>query len=171
MIVNVPMVAAPEPLMMGTVLQEQAPVPLVAATPVLAPVPMAMGNPNAAAAPGLTFKFPCSAEKGKGLEATFGTGVPPALSSRGMTQGEWSECCDALKEVYNAQFFKNCTALECIYFCVPGGPLQAACCLCNPVSFSMMVLSKQITIAMKSAENVTISLSTCAMDMGWGAEG
>ena len=134
MIVNVPMVAAPEPLMMGTVLQEQAPVPLVAATPVLAPVPMAMGNPNAAAAPGLTFKFPCSAEKGKGLEATFGTGVPPALSSRGMTQGEWSECCDALKEVYNAQFFKNCTALECIYFCVPGGPLQAACCLCNPVT-------------------------------------
>ena len=136
MLVNVPVATVPEPIMMGFALSEQTatPVPVVQAVAVQAPVPMTMGTTSAAATPGGTLTFLCNTDKGKAMVAALANGVPSALASRGMTQAEWSECAEALKDIYNAQFFKDCPVFEGCYYCCPGGPIQAFLCVCNPVT-------------------------------------
>merc|ERR1719198_1275173 len=99
----------------------------------MAPVPMTMSNPASSVAAS-TIEFPCGADKQSQFRELTGAGVPLALASRGMTPTEWAECCDGLNSVLDAQFFKNCPALECCYFCVPGGPIQCCLCMINPVT-------------------------------------
>ena len=107
------------------------------ATPVMAPVPMTMHNTVSSAA---VLKFPCSADKQGELRAMTTSGMPPALASRGMTPAEWAECCEALSGVVEAQFFKACPVTECIYYCVPGGPIQMCLCFCNPITWPLCIM-------------------------------
>ena len=123
---------APAQISMNTGIVEQPGV-------VEAPVPMTMGDPNFQWLDRYVYaarlKFPCSAGKKLELEAMLHSTVPPlALSSRGMTEAEWAECCAALRAIVEAQFFKSSPAAEFIYYCVPGGPLQTCLCLLNPIT-------------------------------------
>ena len=85
-------------------------------------------------------RFPCSASKQHKLKLLTSGGVPPVLARRGMTVAEWSKCCDALNAVADANFFANCPALEALYWCTPGGPVQAALCCCNPCTWAFCLL-------------------------------
>jgi len=110
--------------------------PLAGPPVVGAPVPMQMESSTTAASD-TTLRFPVGAEqhfaKTQLKEMTTG-GVPTVLAARGMTEGQWADCCAALNAVVDAQFFKDCPSLECFYWCVPGGPVQCALCLLNPVT-------------------------------------
>ena len=128
MIVNVPAQQVPQVVMAQTV--EQPGIIMGA------PVPMMMTNTMAPAT--AVLKFVCGASSANKLQAACKT-TPPALASRGMTPSEWAECSEALKSVLDASFFRNCSGLECIYWCVPGGPLQTCCCLCNPITCIMCI--------------------------------
>ena len=133
MMVNVPM-AAPQPMTMAQAVPAMEAQPVVMALPASAAATVMAVPVSAAAAPGGPIKFPCDADKQEKLKQMTTNAVPPALASRGMTSAQWAECCDAVNAVKDAQFFKNCPALECCYFCIPCGPIQCALCLINPVT-------------------------------------
>ena len=131
--VNIPAAPMVEALPMG-----QAVVPMAAAVPMTqAPVPMTMGAPMVSAT--AEIKFPVAADKQEKLKAILLGGIPQALASRGMTASQWAECCDNVQHVQVGQYFYNCPGLECVYWCIPGGPIQTCICLCNPVSWVLCI--------------------------------
>ena len=79
-----------------------------------------------------------------------------------MTQAEWYECAEALKDIYNAQFF-NCPDLECAYYCCPDGPIQTALCFCNPVSYiaCMNPVERKREACVATPQNYTSLYTRC----------
>ena len=131
MIVNIP---EPVEVQACPIANETMAVPIVAAVPMVAPVPMQMSSPA-----GASIIFPLGLDKRAKLQEIKTRGVPPALADRGMTPGQWTACCEAVDTVADAQFFRNCPTLECIYWCVPGGPIQCALCMFNPFTWLVIV--------------------------------
>eukprot|EP00931_Biecheleriopsis_adriatica_P106300 TRINITY_DN8077_c0_g1_i1.p1 TRINITY_DN8077_c0_g1~~TRINITY_DN8077_c0_g1_i1.p1 ORF type:complete len:191 (-),score=25.54 TRINITY_DN8077_c0_g1_i1:193-765(-) len=61
--------------------------------------------------------------------------VPDVLAARGVNENEWKTVCDKIDETARLHFFYSCPTCECIYWCVPLGPIQTCLCLCNPVTW------------------------------------
>lgn len=66
--------------------------------------------------------------------------VPAALAGRGVTEHEWKTTCERLEEAARANFFYDYPICECIYWCVPLGPVQCCLCHCNPISWCVCLL-------------------------------
>ncbi|CAD7926441.1 unnamed protein product [Amoebophrya sp. A120] len=81
-----------------------------------------------------TFKFPIGSHEREVVKEMTKNGVPPVLASRGLRPAQWQQCADALIRMTDQQFFKNCPALEGVYWCCPGGPVQTVVCVFNPIS-------------------------------------
>eukprot|EP00928_Gymnodinium_smaydae_P040620 TRINITY_DN27534_c0_g1_i2.p1 TRINITY_DN27534_c0_g1~~TRINITY_DN27534_c0_g1_i2.p1 ORF type:complete len:176 (-),score=24.90 TRINITY_DN27534_c0_g1_i2:304-831(-) len=69
--------------------------------------------------------------------------VPDALAGRGITEHEWRTACDQVEEAARSAFFYNYPTCECIYWCVPLGPVQTCLCMLNPISWCCCILPAQ----------------------------
>ena len=142
MLVNVP--AAPQPVVMATAVPAQPVAMAVPAQPMMAaPQPMVMQQPMMGQPPmgqpmafgagggGLPWKLSLApAEKGALFAVKEGGQSPiPVISAN-----EWREIMEALDAVMHANFFYDCPACECVYYCIPGGPIQCVLCMLNPVT-------------------------------------
>ena len=71
---------------------------------------------------------------------TWGSPVLAPLQMRGVGPQEWNIILNKLQEVHEANpFVSSCgedsaACAECCYFCIPGGPIQYALCMLNPVT-------------------------------------
>ena len=143
MLVNVP--AAPQPVVMAQPVSPRD-TPVVAAQPIAAPQPMVMAQPMMAqpmmgqpmaqpvatgAGSGLPFKLSINVgQKAKMSELKARSQSPiPVISP-----SEWSEIIDAIDATQRANPFYDCPVCECVYFCVPGGPIQCLLCMVNPIT-------------------------------------
>jgi hypothetical protein len=71
-------------------------------------------------------------------------GLPPELRAAGMTEATWGAIVRAVEDGKRENPFHNCKICECIYFCVPGGPLQTALCLIlNPCTWCIVAKTNQ----------------------------
>jgi len=148
MMVNVP--AAQPMVVMAHAVSSDA-VPVVAAQPMAAPQPMMMAQPMMAqpmmaqpmappvalgAGGGLPWKLSLQLDKKKQLfelKASNQSPIPVISAS------EWGEIIEALDAAQRGNFFYDCPFCECVYWCVPGGPIQSAACLCNPISWIVCI--------------------------------
>ena len=109
---------------------------------VAAPVPMVMGA--AAATTGVTvaantppLNISISLDLSKRYEFdTKRANLPPSLQAKGMPLDEWQQVMACLEKVMQANFFYSHGGAnaECCYWCIPGGPIQCALCMLNPIT-------------------------------------
>lgn len=59
------------------------------------------------------------------------------LVAHGVRQEEWYQIHSEIDEVRKAGPCYNQPFCECLYFCVPGGPVQCLLCMCNPITCCM----------------------------------
>jgi hypothetical protein len=81
--------------------------------------------------------WPTRREKAK---RAWGSSLLAPLQMRGVGPQEWNIILNKLQEVHEANpFVSSCgedsaACAECCYFCIPGGPIQYALCMLNPVT-------------------------------------
>lgn len=140
-IVNVPMPTAQAVVIAPGTL----PMPTAQAAVVIAPAPLVMGEPLETGPPVLH-----ATPSGAPIKVCVGAGareefkrrkdeVPMQLVAAGMDGSEWTAVMAELEQVLQAQYFYNYPRLECVYWCVPGGPIQCVLCLCNPVTCCLCI--------------------------------
>ena len=133
--VNVPTVTAAVPMATA--------VPMVTATAMAAPVvmaapmPMTMGGAPMGIQTNAALPVKIGPMEHKDLDKLLHMreSIPGGLAAKGIQLSEWNGIIDAVDELCRQQFFYKKPTAECIFYCCPLGPLQTACCFCNPIAW------------------------------------
>ena len=56
-----------------------------------------------------------------------------------MPAGDWTAVWGAMEQVQKANFFYDCPGMECVYWCVPAGPVQCVMCFLNPITWAVCI--------------------------------
>ena len=118
-----PVMAAPQPMVM------QAQPMAMQAQPMMMAAPMAGGG---------TVEIKLALEHKQKLAEQRAV-IPPQLAAKGMDKNDWDEVCRQLQMFQQANFFYDCPGMECVYWCIPGGPVQCVACLFNPITWVVCI--------------------------------